>query len=123
MNITTKTRTSIRESLFAKNGHEITHGAKEKSLNSIKEIIQNKVQSCRTPDEKNAVINSVKLAVKTPLFDKFITSLEEVEKVKVLDPTLDVNVVPFGITILLTDDVGVIAKVISADAEVNDPGV
>ncbi len=65
MNITTKTRTSIRESLFAKNGHEITHGAKEKSLNSIKEIIQNKVQSCRTPDEKNAVINSVKLAVKT----------------------------------------------------------
>jgi len=65
MNIITNTITSIKKSFIEKNNHEITHEAKEKSLNSIKAIIQSKIQSCNTPDEKKAAINSVKLVVKT----------------------------------------------------------
>jgi hypothetical protein len=43
--------------------------------------------------------------------------------VNVFDPTLDVKVVPFGITTLETGEGGVIVRVILAFAETNDLGV
>jgi hypothetical protein len=51
------------------------------------------------------------------------TSLAAVENVYVLDPTLDVKVVPFGITTFVTGVDGVILNEISAEADTNDLGV
>jgi hypothetical protein len=52
-----------------------------------------------------------------------ITSFEDVENVYVFEPTLEVKVVPFGITILVVGDEGVTVRPISAVAETKDLGV
>jgi hypothetical protein len=63
------------------------------------------------------------LAVNTPLLDVLITSFDDVEKVYVFDPTLEVKVVPFGKTMLVTGVEGVTDKAICALAETKDLGV
>ena len=66
---------------------------------------------------------NIMLAVNTPLFDVLITSFEDVEKVYVFEPTLEVKVVPFGITILVVGAEGVTVRLTSATAETKDLGV